>query len=451
MTEDRFYALATGSGGAIAIVRVNGTDCIELLKPFLRSTKAKASPEIKPRFAHYLQWYDKERDTALDEMCLLFFPRGKSYTGDDLVELHLHSSRAILQRTFQILQSLGFRAAKPGEFTQRAFLNGKLSLTQAEAVRELIESDHLQQANIALNQLQGGLKSGIEKLREDLLNVGAHLEATLDYPEEDIDFLDSEKLIADVSDIQNTLIQVLESYDRFHYYREGVSVGIVGKPNAGKSSLLNCLLKKDRAIVTEVEGTTRDHIEEGLEIHGYKFRLIDTAGIRESNDLVEKIGIERSLQIKAEVDLVLYLMDGMKEQNLEEQRSNTLYLFNKCDLGLAQSNQEYLGRVDVLSISATNHQGIDNLKNWLTEQAQKAVGNLNYNEVPILTSHRQKESMVKAKEQLQAFKDALSSGIPMDIALVELYGCLDSLGEITGEVTSTDILDRLFEKFCIGK
>ncbi len=445
--DDLIYALATGTGGAVAIIRLSGNLCWDVVLPLLR-TKRNRSLRPTPRYLHYAGLYDDTR--LLDDVCVVFFPLEKSYTGEEMAEIHCHGSKAIIQRISEILQAKGARPALPGEFTRRAFINGRMGLSQAEAVRELIESDTIEEASVAIRKLQGELKNRVEELRMDLIDCAASLEATLDYPEEDIEHMDQGLLTQRIDSLRSKVQDMRNTYDRYKLSRDGIAVAILGKPNAGKSSLLNSLLKEERAIVTDIAGTTRDHIEESFQYKGIKFRLIDTAGIRESQDRVEKLGIERSLRFETEADLILYLYDGLEAVELRNNNPQAFHLLNKADLGLHQDNQPLLQQKRVFQISAMRHLGLEDLLNALQDFAKHLISQPD-SEVPVITSARHAHCLDSAYQCLTHFKESLSRGIPMDIALVELYEARDYLGQITGMVATSDIIDRIFEKFCIGK
>ena len=323
------FGLSSQVGGAIAIMRCSGKNCLEIARKIFLSPIKKTRTTFKSHVMNYGFLWDEARQTILDEIYLVYFESGRSYTGDDMFEIHCHGSSAILQRLSEILRSFNASPAQPGEFTRRAFLNGRIGLSQAEAIHELIESDNLQQASIAINNVSGGLKSKIVTLRNELVDCAAHLEATLDYPEEDIEFINQDSLIARIGEISLIINEIYQNYDRFILSKNGLQVAILGAPNSGKSSLLNALLKQERAIVTEIAGTTRDHIEESIQINGYKFKIIDTAGLRSTSDKVEKIGIERSLEFEKSSTLIIYLYDGTEDVKLRESEGNCIHILNK--------------------------------------------------------------------------------------------------------------------------
>ena len=443
------FGLSSQVGGAIAIMRCSGKNCLDIAQKLFLNSNKNFRTNFESHVMNYGFLWDEARQTILDEIYLVYFEAGRSYTGDDMIEIHCHGSSAILHRLSEILRSLDVSPAQPGEFTRRAFLNGRVGLSQAEAIHELIESDNLQQASIAINNVSGGLKSKIVTLRNELVDCAAHLEATLDYPEEDIEFINQDSLIKRILDIGSIIDEIYQNYDRFILSKNGLQVAILGAPNSGKSSLLNALLKKERAIVTEIAGTTRDHIEESIQINGYKFKIIDTAGLRATTDEVEKIGIERSLEFEKSSTLIIYLYDGNTDVILRESGTNCIHILNKMDLRLSDKSSKLLSKTDVIQISALKLEGLYKLESWLVSKAAEYL--CNKTDLPMLTSERQRDSMHRASDSLQSFQRSLINGIPMDIALVDLYEALDYLGQITGKIVTEDIVDRIFEKFCIGK
>ena len=286
-------------------------------------------------------------------------------------------------------------------------------------------------------------------LRHELVDCAAHLEATLDYPEEDIEFINQDSLLERINGISSIIDEIYRNYDRFQLTKNGIQVAILGAPNSGKSSLLNALLKKDRAIVTDIAGTTRDHIEENIQIDGYKFRIVDTAGLRSTSNKVEKIGIERALEFERSATLKIYLYDGTQEVDIRNSKDDCIHVLNKMDLNFSDSSLSLLQKSNVIKMSALKSEGLQNLEAWLVKNASQYL--INNSDLPMLTSERQRDSMQRAGESLKSFQNSLKNGVPMDIALVELYEALDYLGQITGKIVTEDIVDRIFEKFCIGK
>ncbi len=447
--DSLIWALASGTGGAIAVLRVSGENTKSCLQQIFRTTRGRPLKNFRPRHMHYGQVQDSA-GKILDEVCLAYFPNGQSYTGESMAEIYCHGSGAVIRSIGKLLESLGVRPALPGEFTRRAFLNGRMGLSQAEAIRELIEADTELEASLAIHRLKGALKGKVQSLRAELIDTAAHLEATLDYPEEDIEFMDDSALLKRLGGLKNQIQEMIEAYGRQYLIRQGIKTVIVGKPNAGKSSLLNALLKEDRAIVTEIAGTTRDSIEEELILKGVRFRFMDTAGIREAQDKAEALGIARSLKAEEEADLLIYLVDATTVLEEKPGRKPDLLVLNKIDLGVHESWQNLIETKEARTISALTHEGLSDLLDSLVGMARDRIGDVSPDTVGI-SSERQAHCLEMAMESLHAFENSLNSGIPMDIALVDLYEARDHLGQITGEIASEDIIDRIFEKFCIGK
>ena len=443
------FGLSSQVGGAVAIMRCSGKNCLSIAQKLFITSKGRTRVNYNSHVMNYGFIWDEARQVILDEVYLVYFEAGRSYTGEEMIEIHCHGSTAILQRLSEILRALGLIPAQPGEFTRKAFLNGRIGLSQAEAINELIESDNLRQATIAINNVSGGLKSKIMILRHELVDCAAHLEATLDYPEEDIEFINQDSLLERINGISSIIDEIYRNYDRFQLTKNGIQVAILGAPNSGKSSLLNALLKKDRAIVTDVAGTTRDHIEENIQIDGYKFRIVDTAGLRSTSNKVEKIGIERALEFERSATLKIYLYDGTQEVDIRNSKDDCIHVLNKMDLNFSDSSLSLLQKSNVIKMSALKSEGLQNLEAWLVKNASQYL--INNSDLPMLTSERQRDSMQRAGESLKSFQNSLKNGVPMDIALVELYEALDYLGQITGKIVTEDIVDRIFEKFCIGK
>jgi len=448
--EPPVYALATAPGGAISILRLSGEGSLDLALRVFVDARMRTIKDLEHGRMHYGYLLDPKSSQMIDEVFCVYFRKGLSYTLEEMVEFHCHGSIAIIEKTMELFSSLGAKAAKPGEFTKRAFLNGRIGLSQAEAIRDLVEAETFLESSAAIHNLKGELKSKVVDLRENLLNCAAHLEVNLDYPEEDIEDLSQKKIELRIEVIRELMEKILISYQRMSVLREGIFVVILGEPNAGKSSLLNSLLKEERAIVTDIPGTTRDHIEESIRYQGVKFRIVDTAGLRESQDPVEKIGIERSREMEEKAQIRVYIYDGTQAVQGLEKRGRCLHVFNKKDLGIHPMNQEFENRNDTRFISALTGDGLDELLSRLSEISQDLIGKSDP-EIPSLTSKRQAENLQAAKESLDAFQNSLRTGIPVDICMVELYEAIDQLGEITGSVITEDILDRIFSTFCIGK
>lgn len=451
--DDTIVALATPHGiGALGIIRLSGVKAIEIINQLF------PSKDLSKQHSHTLHvGFLKDNDKVLDEVVISLFKNPKSYTGEDVVEISCHGSPYIQEQVMNAVVARGARLAKPGEFTQRAFLKGKLDLTQAEAVADLIASNTEASRNTALHNIRGGFSTVLQELREQLIQFSALIELELDFSEEDVEFADRTKFYNLIHESQKITDDLLQSFQLGNVIKNGVNVAIVGKPNAGKSTLLNTLLNENRAIVSEIAGTTRDTIEEVINIDGILFRLIDTAGIRESTDVIELIGVERSLEKMSIADVVLYLFD-VKEESLpllqtalalvKKQNSRYFLIGNKVDqLGEEAARQKFAGE-DVLFISAKEHLHINLLKQRLVDKV--IAGQIN-TENTIVTNARHYEALKEVASSLADISKGLDERISGDLLSLDIRRCLHYLGEITGEITNEDRLDYIFSKFCIGK
>jgi tRNA modification GTPase len=451
--DDTIVALATPHGlGAIGVIRLSGTKAIDIVHKHFKSKDLMGQSS---HTAHVGLLRTEEK--VLDEVVVTLFKSPKSYTGEDVVEISCHGSAYILEQVISTMIASGARLAKPGEFTLRAFLKGKLDLTQAEAVADLIASNTESSKNAALHNIRGGFSAVLKSLRDQLIQFSSLIELELDFSQEDVEFADRTRLFTLLKDAQTIVHDLLESFHLGNVIKQGVSVAIVGKPNAGKSTLLNALLKENRAIVSDIAGTTRDTIEEVLNIDGILFRLIDTAGIRESNDAIEVIGVEKSLEKMKTADLVLYLFDAgeMTAAELEaaalivqEYNSNYILVGNKLDaLGMEDASQKFAG-LDVMYISASQGIHLDLLKTRLTE---KVLQGQVQTESTIVTNARHYEALQQVAGALEDTLKGMNDQLPGDLLALDIRRCLHYLGEITGEITNEDQLDYIFSKFCIGK
>lgn len=446
--DDTIVALATAPGvAAIGVIRLSGTQAFEIIDQLFPSKK------ISIQDSHTLHFgLLKDRAEVIDEVVLSLFKGPKSYTGEDTIEISCHGSPFIQQQIINTCIKHGARLAKPGEFTQRAFINGKLDLTQAESVADLIASNTKASQKTAIQNIRGGFSHQLKNMREQLIKFASLIELELDFATEDVEFADRTQFYKLIQGIDITTKQLITSFQLGNVIKNGVSVAIIGKPNAGKSTLLNCLLNEDRAIVSEIAGTTRDTIEETININGILFRLIDTAGIRaESQDIIENIGIEKSLEKMNSADIVLYIFDSNTETSEELKKQIQLFedagikyllVGNKSDLKEIELNNH------VISISAKENKGIDVLKDKLYESS---VNNDVNTDNTVVTNARHLQALLKMKESLTAIINGLDQNIPGDLLSIEIRTCLFHLGDITGEVTSEDKLDYIFSKFCIGK
>ena len=462
MHNDTIVALATPSGsGAIAVIRISGKEAIAIADKQFKSVLLQKSLNNQKTHTIHLGHIVDDRKT-LDEVLVSVFKNPNSYTGEDIVEISCHGSSYIQQEIIQLFLRKGCRMANAGEFTLRAFLNGKLDLSQAEAVADLISSDNEASHKIAMNQMRGGFSSEIAKLREELLNFASLIELELDFAEEDVEFADRTKFKELIDRITFVLKRLIDSFAVGNVIKNGIPVAIVGEPNVGKSTLLNALLNEDRAIVSEIAGTTRDTIEDEISIGGIGFRFIDTAGIRETKDVVESIGIKKTFEKIEQSQVTIYLFDAQKNINsleavrveIEKIRNKypqkpLLVIANKIDklsdTELANINTTI---ADILLLSAKTGFGVEQLTNSLLNLIN--TGALRNNET-IVTNSRHYDALIKALEEVQKVKHGLETGLSGDLLAIDIRQALYHFGEITGEITNDDLLGNIFANFCIGK
>lgn len=452
--DDTIVALATAPGiGAIGVIRVSGPQAFEVIGGMFPSKNLLTQP------SHTLHvGLLKDGDYVLDEVVLSLYRSPKSYTGEDVIEISCHGSPFIQEKIIQAIAARGVRLAKPGEFTQRAFLKGKMDLAQAEAVADLIASNSEASQRAALHTMRGGFSSDLARLRESLISFSALIELELDFSQEDVEFADRTKFKELINELMNATQQLVQSFKLGNVIKNGVQVAIIGKPNAGKSTLLNTLLNENRAIVSEIAGTTRDTIEEVLNIEGVLFRLIDTAGIREhTSDTIEQIGVSKSKEKMRSAEVVLYLFDvqEMKPEALQQvvdefkqEQIKYILVGNKADTGTEALQGQFGAFPDIIFISAKSHENIDRLKKKLVEET--ISGNI-HTESTIVTNARHYQALVQLAASLQEVKDGLDNHIPGDLLALDIRECLLQLGTITGQITHEDQLDFIFSKFCIGK
>lgn len=449
--DDTIAAIATPPGiGAIGVLRLSGDKSFDIVQKLFPSKDLRSQP---PNTLHV--GYLKEDEKILDEVVISLFKKPASYTGEDVIEISCHGSPYVQQQVLDALIRNGARLAKPGEYTQRAFLNRKLDLTQAEAVGDLIASNTRASQHAALNNMRGGFSHILKELREELIKFSSLIELELDFSEEDVEFADRYKFALLIKNIDETVNTLLESFKLGNVIKNGVSVAIVGKPNAGKSTLLNTLLNENRAIVSEIAGTTRDTIEEVININGILFRLIDTAGIREhSKDIIENMGVVKSKEKIKQANIVLYLFDinDMHDKELaetileiQEQNQNLLVVANKTDSYQQQLNEQL---PFCFLISAKEGIGIEELKE---ELFRMAAGSSLETENVVITNARHYAALSEVSKSLKEISGGIQNNISGDLLAPDIRRCLHYLGEITGEITNEDRLDYIFSKFCIGK
>ncbi len=455
-------AISTPQGnGAIAVIRLSGNEAFILCDKMFKSPNE--NKKLADQLANTLHFGTiVDSDKIIDEVVVSLFKGPHSYTGEDVVEISCHGSEYIQQQILQLFIKNGARIAKPGEFTMRAFLNGKMDLSQAEAVADLIASSSAASHKVAVQQMRGGFSSEIANLRDRLLNFISLLELELDFSEEDVEFADRKQLNDLLNNIQNLIQKLLKSFDLGNVIKNGVPVAIVGHTNVGKSTLLNRILNEEKAIVSDIAGTTRDVIEDVINIEGVSFRFIDTAGIRETTDIIESIGVERTYDRIAKASIVLLLVDateGLDEMikaiktvndKIGDGNKKLIIVLNKIDkAGTELDIQNLLNKQDVIMrISAKTGENIDQLINELLSFVNLSA--LNQNEV-IVTNARHYEALEKASVALQRALDGLDSGISGDFLAQDIRETLHYLGEITGEITTDEVLGNIFSQFCIGK
>ncbi len=456
--DDTIAAIATAPGeGGVGIIRISGPKSLEIsnkiFKPFHRSS----IDDYAVRTLIYGNIYDGEH--IIDEVLLAYMKAPNSYTVEDVVEINCHGGFISVKKILELVLKCGARIAEPGEFTKRAFLNGRIDLSQAEAVIDIINAKTEQSHQIAQSQLDGNLSKKIKDLRNQITSVLAQVEVAIDYPEEDIEFITYNELIEKTKIIQDEIVKMYKTADTGKILREGLKTAILGKPNVGKSSLLNSILGENRAIVTDIPGTTRDVIEEFVNIKGIPLRIIDTAGIRETEDIVEKIGVERSLNHMKSSDLILVVIDSSKNIDIEDidilenvDKSKTLVILNKIDL---ESNldidtiKKYIEEKNIINISALKNEGLELLHDRIEEMVFE--GDISNNEDVMITNSRHKDAIYKAMKSVEDAVSALNDKMPYDFIEVDLKDAWDTLGYINGDTVSEDLLDTIFHNFCIGK
>lgn len=458
--NDTIVALATPSGaGAVAIVRVSGPQALDTVAEVFQSVKDK---DLRVQKTHTLHLgYIKDGDKIIDQVLVSIFKGTNSYTGEPTVEISCHGSTFIQQQIIQLLLRKGCRMATAGEFTMRSFLNGKMDLSQAEAVADLIASDNEAAHQLAMQQMRGGFSNEIAKLREELLNFASLIELELDFSEEDVEFADRTAFRDLVNRIQFVLKRLIDSFAVGNVIKNGIPVAIVGEPNVGKSTLLNALLNEERAIVSDIAGTTRDTIEDELVIDGIGFRFIDTAGIRDTQDVVESIGIQKTFEKIEQAQLVLFLVESSRakdivglKREIEEIKNKypqkaLLVIMNKMDLLEETEISNLTAQIsNLILISAKQKIGIESLKGELLGLVN--TGALRNNET-IVTNTRHYDSLIKALEEIQKVQYGLDMNISADLMAIDIRQALYYFGEITGQVTNDELLGNIFANFCIGK
>lgn len=455
---DTIAAIATSQGeSGISIIRVSGNDSLKIVNGLFKSKNGRKLSDIKPYTMRYGYIIEKDTGDIVDEVIISFMKSPHSFTTEDTIEINCHGGIVVTRKILEEVIKGGARLAEPGEFTKRAFLNGRIDLSEAEAVIDIIRAKTEASAKSAVMQSQGKVSREIVKLRDKLLEIIAHIEATVDYPEEDIEEVTAENVISQIGDIIKNINSILKTADAGKIIRNGLNVVIIGKPNVGKSSLLNTLLMEKRAIVTDVPGTTRDVIEEFINIDGIPVKITDTAGIRETENLVEKYGVEKSKEKINEADLIIFMIDASTkidkaDKDILNYIKNKKYiiLLNKSDLNvkiniddLKEFNYEY-----IINISALTGQGIDDLKDAIKKlffNGKVQTANL------LITNERHKDALLRARKCCNEALEVLKTTLAIDMASIDIRNAWKCMGEITGDTLDSDLIDKIFSEFCVGK
>jgi len=453
---DTIAAISTPRGeGGIGIVRMSGDEALSILAKMFRPVSGKDIMDLKNFSINY--GHIHEKDTLVDEVMVSIMKGPKTYTKEDIVEINCHGGYLITEKVLELVLRNGARIAEQGEFTRRAFLNGRLDLTQAEAVMDLIHGKTDTSISLSLNQLRGDLKDQILHLKKLVLDVAAHINVVLDYPEEGIDDPLPDNLVDNLKEVLDTSNTLIASYDKGKMIKEGVKTAIVGKPNVGKSSLLNSILREERAIVTHIAGTTRDIIEEVVNLKGIPLVLVDTAGIRKTEDFVEHIGVEKSKEMIDKADLILFVVDGSRELSEEDIRihdqinaDKIIGIMNKIDIEKKLDTSKLTKVGKWIEISAKEKVGIEDMEDSiyrfvLSGQVEDSSQKL------IITNVRHKSALEKTNDAVKNIFETIDTGLPMDLIAVDLKEATDALGEVTGEISTEDLLDHVFSNFCVGK
>lgn len=449
-------AISTAPGiGGIGIIRMSGEDCFKVLDRIFKAKKPQKIEDIKGYTIKYGNIVDNEE--IIDEVLVSFFKAPKSYTSENMCEINSHGGIVIVNKILDLCIKNGAEVAEPGEFTKRAFLNGRMDLSQAEAVIDVINAKTDKEAKISMEQLEGNLSQKIEEIRKIIISVMADIEATIDYPEYDLEEVTNAKILNILNDVDKLLDSLEKSFYNGKILREGISTAIIGRPNAGKSSLLNVILNEERAIVTDIEGTTRDTIEEYISIDGVPLKIIDTAGIRNASDEVEKIGVTKAIEIAKKSDIVVAIFDSNRELNEEDEKildllnnKNAIIILNKIDLEKKIDIRKIkkVGK-PIVEISTKTREGIEEFYEEISKMFKlKEIAN---DGETIVTNVRHKNIIINSRKNLQKARETILSNMPIDIISTYLKEIIEELGKITGETVTEDVINEIFSKFCLGK
>lgn len=436
---------------------MSGKNCFEILEKIFKPKKQENIENIKGYTMKY--GYIVENEKIIDEVLVSYFKEPMSYTTENMCEINSHGGNVVMKKILELCLKNGAQLAEPGEFTKRAFLNGRIDLTQAESVIDVINAKSEKEVQAGIKQLEGGLSKEISTIKQEILDVMVNIEVAIDYPEYDVEEVTNNEIVNMLNSVEIKLNKLEKSFDNGKILKEGIKTAIIGKPNAGKSSLLNRILKEDRAIVTEFEGTTRDTIEEYVNINGIPLKLIDTAGIRNAKDEVEKIGIYKSKEIAKNADLIIAIFDASKELSKEDKEileiikgKKVIILLNKIDLQqkLNKEDKDFKEVTDsIIEISALNNIGIDDVYAEITKLFE--INEINLDNDLVITNIRHKNLIHQAIESINKTKETIQEKMPIDIIAVYIKEILEDLGNITGEFVTEDIINEIFSKFCLGK
>ena len=453
-------AISTAIGEAgIGIVRISGKDALNIGNSIFKGSKVEKLNDNFNRKLVYGHIIDKINDQLIDEVLISYMKGPHTYTKEDMVEIYCHGGIISVKKVLEIVLNRGAKLAEPGEFTKRAFLNGRLDLSQAEAIIDMIKSKTDKAFETSLNQLEGSLSKKISEIRNILLEMIAHVEVSIDFPDEDLEEMTYDDLIANGNIVKMEIEKLLSTSDRGKILRDGLNTVILGKPNVGKSSLLNAILRENRAIVTDIPGTTRDIIEEYINIDGIPLKIMDTAGIRNTDDIVEQIGVDRAKETVESADLIIAIFDASRELSEEDYQiielikdKKSIILLNKTDLDLKYDESDlkpFLNERDIITTSITSGIGVDVLENSIKKMFYS--GEVEIYSDTIITNLRHKNQLIKAMENITHAIEDMKENMPIDCIEVDLKNCWENLGEISGDTIGEDILDKIFSEFCIGK
>ncbi|MDO4300531.1 MAG: tRNA uridine-5-carboxymethylaminomethyl(34) synthesis GTPase MnmE [Clostridia bacterium] len=452
--DDTIAAISTATGnGGIGIVRLSGSEAVEICDKIFVSPKGKKLSQQKSHTIHFGNIVYEGK--IIDEVLVSVMRAPNTYTREDVVEINTHGGYRAVTAVLNTVIKSGARMAEPGEFTKRAFLNGRIDLTQAEAVIDIINAKTDASREAAMLRLEGRLSKEIRNVREDILMMLAHIEAGIDYPEHDDEAMTYNLIADNTKKALKAVDRLISSADTGKIYKEGIKTVILGRPNVGKSSLLNAMLEEDRAIVTDIPGTTRDSLEEMLNVNGIPLNIIDTAGIRNTDDVIEQIGVEKSKSLAEQADLILLMFDGSRELSSEDRElidlvknKKTITLINKLDLE-QKIDIEALNELEPVNISVKSDMGINDIYERIKEMF--SFGDININNEVLISGERNKESLFKAKRYLENVMETVENRMPEDFITMDLTEAYAALGEITGEALEEDIIDKIFSEFCLGK